>query len=322
MTTKPGADWWDFIDRRTLNRPEALAPSQPVVCPLEHAGLIKVGGSDAQTFLHSLASNDFLELAPGKTGFGAICNPKGRMLATFLAVQHNGAYYLALPRETAGPIISHLRMFVLASKVELHNLSRDLPGIGLIGTEPPTDDPEAVVITHPDRTRTQVHAPQRKLAALWADKTGTCAAGPSSVWHERDIRGGFAWVYAATSGKLVPQTANLDLTGGISFSKGCYPGQEVVARLHYLGKLKKRTYLFSCAHQEVAAGDDVYHTDQTTACGIVVDFCAGDRRCYGLAAINMADRDKELCAGAARAALTIEPDPYEIHPGGQNRSRK
>ena len=289
---------------------------QPAICPLESFGLIKISGDDAGVFLQNITSNNFDGVEDDKTVTAAVCNPKGRMLATFSAVRHNGAYYLAMPRELIDKTVKYLGMFVLAAKVTLEDVSDAMPGIGIVCATEKLSGPgeDSLTIDFPDRLypRAQIYLQPEALESLWEQLTARgYTPMTSQVWHQCSIRCGFVQVLAATDGKLVPQMANLDLLGGISFSKGCYPGQEIVARMHYLGKLKKRTYIFSTSDNALAAGDEICREDSSDPCGTVADICLGDARSYGLATLNIADRDTKLCTSSG-ATLMIEPCPYEI----------
>ncbi len=303
------------MNTRELQKcPDTYMPADcPAVCLLESFGLIKVSGEDAGTFLQNLCSNDFAAMQDGATSLGALCNPKGRMLATFRAVRCADAYYLALPREIVDKTIRRLTMFVLAAKVVLEDVSDGMPGIGVIGDAKGADIADVPVIRLDDGLCPRRMIYPQAIDSVWQQLVadGYTPMEPK-LWRQCDIRSGFAQALAATDAKLVPQMGNLDLLGGVSFSKGCYPGQEIVARMHYLGNLKKRTYIFSTPDNALATGDEVSRADSATACGTIVDFCAGETISYGLATLAIADHNAPLRATKTDAALTLEPCPYEI----------
>lgn len=295
--------------------PDTYVPSdRPAICPLDSFGLIQVSGDDAETFLQNLSSNDFSAVKNGISALGGICNPKGRMLATFLAIRYNDSYYLAIPREIVDKIVRHLRTFVLMAKVTIEDVSNAMPAIGVIGGKEKSGIADTPVMNIADNfcLRQMIYLRPEAIDTAWQQliNTGYTPLEPA-VWHQCDIRSGLVRVLAATSGKLLPQVGNLDLLGGISFSKGCYPGQEIVARMHYLGKLKKRSYVFSTPDNTLTVGDEISRQDSSAACGTIIDFCPGTVISYGLATLGIADHDSPLRASAG-SPVTLEPCPYEI----------
>jgi len=320
-----------------------------VVCPLDYFGVLKISGEDAEDFLHNQASNDLRELAAGEARLAALCNPKGRMYCSFFAFggrAAGGAWYLQMPRERVAPVMKRLSMFVLRAKVKLSDVSDELPGFGVIGAAAgevmqqaagaagkacasaaaaadKTGAGAAVVAfkvagIHP---RAAIYADGETLIALWrAAVQKGCRAMTCGAWRCCDIQSGIAYIGDATSEELVPQMANMDLLGGVSFSKGCYPGQEIVARAHYTGKLKRRTYLFSSDAHDVAAGAPVFSDRQAEPCGQVVDFCQmPDGPSPGLVMLRMAAAGDTLHIGAPDGAtLSIGAQPYEISAKSHN----
>lgn len=303
-----------------------------IVCPLDYFGVLKISGEDAEDFLHNQASNDLRELAAGEARLAALCNPKGRMYCSFFAFggrAARGAWYLQMPRERVAPVMKRLSMFVLRAKVELSDVSDELPGFGVIGAAADemlerAADAGATVMAFKAagiQPRAAIYADGETLIELWrAAVQKGCRAMTCDAWRCCDIRSGIAYINDATSEELVPQMANMDLLGGVSFSKGCYPGQEIVARTHYLGKLKRRTYLFSSDGRDVSAGAPVFSERQTEPCGQVVDFCPlPDGPSPGLAMLRMAAAGDTLHIGAPDgAALSIGAQPYEISAKSHN----
>lgn len=334
-----------------------------IVCPLDYFGVLKISGEDAEDFLHNQTSNDLRELDAGEARLAALCNPKGRMYCSFFAFggrAAGGAWYLQMPRERVAPVMKRLSMFVLRAKVELSDVSDELPGFGVMGAaagEVPERaagaasgvsanvadadaasagadvgtagaagkaDAGAAVAAFKAagiQPRAAIYADAETLIELWrAAVQQGCRAMTCDAWRCCDIRSGIAHVNDATSEELVPQMANMDLLGGVSFSKGCYPGQEIVARTHYLGKLKRRTYLFSSDGRDVTAGAPVFSDQQTEPCGQVVDFCPlPDGPSPGLAMLRMAAAGDTLHIGAPDGAtLSIGAQPYEISAKSHN----
>ena len=260
------------------------------ICDLSHLGLLRARGEDAAKFLQGQLTNDTRLIAPHRAQLTAWCNPKGRMTALFLAFQRDADLYLQLPAERLEPVFKRLRLFVLRSKVELAEASSELIRVGLagdcvvatLGDHLPAE-PLAVaradgltVISLPGAgPRVEVLGPVDEVRGLWqrAEAAGAAVAG-ADWWGLQDIRAGMPAVYDATVEAFVPQMANLQLVDGVSFTKGCYTGQEVVARMQYLGKLKRRM-----RHARVPAparprpGDDLWApgSESGQGAGKVVD---------------------------------------------------
>ena len=228
-------------------------------------GLIHATGVDAQTFLHGQLTNDLLHLAPDGAQWSAYCSAKGRMYAGFL-VWRDGAdgFFLACDKALIPALVKRLRMFVLRAKVMIEDASAawDVHGIAQPAT-PGLPDPmqvqrgAATLVGLP-----AVDGLQRSLAIVPAGQVheSGAAAGTATDWQRLMIHAGEAWIVPATVEQFIPQMVNFDAIGGINFKKGCYPGQEVVARAHYRGAVKRRTYL---AHVggEAKAGDPLFASD-------------------------------------------------------------
>jgi folate-binding protein YgfZ len=228
-------------------------------------------------------------LTPTSCQYGGYCTPKGRLLATFLLWQREEAYYLQLPRVLREAVQKQLTKFILRSKVKASDasggqvqfgVSGDGAGkllAGLFGSIPAA--PHAVAHTV-DATliklpvdRYLVVASLEKGAGI-ADALKKCtASAATAVWNWLDIRAGIPVITPAILEEFVPQMVNLDLIGGVSFGKGCYPGQEIVARMHFLGRLKQRMYLVHVdAGSAPQAGDKLYSPELAEqSCGMIVN---------------------------------------------------
>lgn len=237
------------------------AIAKNVVADLSHLGLISAQGPDVEDFLQGQFSNDVRQTSEQRGQLSSYCSPKGRMLAVFLMFRRENIFYLRLPRETLDSLLGRLGMFVLRAQVTLEDASDRLIRIGLSGTSVADDlktlagvIPEAPydVIQHDTVTIIRIPGPQPRfelygplgaMQAHWETLAKTCAPVGAGPWELLDILAGIPTIYPSTVDAFVPQMANLDLIDGINFKKGCYPGQEIVARTKYLGKLKRRMYL-------------------------------------------------------------------------------
>ncbi len=256
---------------KTLDR--AWLQSLPkTVCLLDQLGLLRVGGPEAEEFLNKLVSCK-LEPQEKQPQLCSLCNPKGRILAFFTVFYQDDAIYLQMPSELVEPTIQRLKMYMLMAKVELDDVSADLSGIGYIGFIRPKIEDDSTMLQAPGHLpRYFMYASTDQIQSAWQHALDIGYAPASyNAWHYLNIACGIPNIYPQTIEKLTPQMVNLDLIDAVSFSKGCYPGQEVVARTHYLGKVKRRCYLFSATSNNIKVGDPVYHPDYDEACGLVVD---------------------------------------------------
>jgi len=255
----------------------AAAQNGTVLCDLSHFGVLKVSGEEAQSFLQNLLSSDVKAVTPARAQPSSLNTPKGRMLATFLLWQSGADYFLQLPRSLVAAVQKKLSMYVLRSKVKVTDASDELICMGLAGEDANTlakesfaavpqeamgkeDSPNASVVRL-DETRVLVITKPQFAAALWESLACGARAAGSPSWDWLNIRAGYPVVLPATQEQFVPQMANLDLTGAVNFKKGCYPGQEIVARMQYLGRLKQRMYLAHVEGAAAQAGDLLYSAD-------------------------------------------------------------
>lgn len=219
---------------------------------LTHNALLSISGDDAAAFLHGQFTNDVESLPVGAAQWSSWLTAKGRMLASFLLVRRADHFLLMLPAEIAEPVAKRLRMFVLRSKVKIEDVTASWVKFGVAGPQAgeiaQAAERDGAVSAALGDGRFVVLAPTAMAASLRAS-LGT-VAGPEA-WEASNINAGVPTIVAATQEAFIPQMVNYELIGGVSFKKGCYPGQEIVARTHYRGGLKRRMAL---AH--FAAGSD------------------------------------------------------------------
>jgi tRNA-modifying protein YgfZ len=271
---------------------DGSAAADGFVVPLIELGLIEATGADAAAFLHNQLTNDIEHLDTTEARLAGYCSPKGRLLATFLTWRTGDSILLQLPRELQAPIQKRLQMYVLRSKAKLNDVSLQYAAIGLGGAaagatlsalfpEKP-DAPLAKVDTASGtliRTADAFNAPRYLWIApldvaqkAWPDLSRHLTAVGADVWRLAEIEAGIPQITVATQEKFVPQMVNLELIGGVSFKKGCYPGQEIVARSQYLGKLKRRMLPATLDAEDIAPGMEVYSSaDPAQPCGTVVN---------------------------------------------------
>jgi hypothetical protein len=262
------------------------ARSRTVVVPLSHLACLEATGDDAQSFLHNQFTSDINHLSPGRAQFSAWCSAKGRMQASFVVWRSGDAFRLALAADLEAPILKRLQMFVLRSRVKLASLADTHVLMGIAGAQaaealadagltPPTGtlvtaDSASGQVVALDDGRYLACVPIASAPAVWQKLTIKASPAGVPAWRWLDVVAGFPLVSAVTREEFVPQMADFEKLGGVSFHKGCYPGQEVVARTQYLGKVKRHLYRIA-AGQPLLAGAVLHSPDNPDqASGMVV----------------------------------------------------
>ena len=284
------SSWFEFLQGRGARladtrvesfgdgvRELTAARDATILCDLSHNALIRATGDDAAAFLHGQLTNDVNALATGGAQWTGWCSPKGRLLASLLLVRRADHFLLLLPAEIAPAIQKRLSMYVLRSKVKLENVSEATVRMALAGTKAPAliahrfeqapapmqvvEGRDGALAIGLEFGRFIVLAATTRAPEYWTEfAKGSVEAG-ADAWEWTSIRAGIPTVLAATQEAFVPQMANFDLIGAVSFRKGCYPGQEIVARTQYRGILKRRmalAHLADAGEGRPAAGESVY----------------------------------------------------------------
>jgi len=296
-------------------------------------GVIRAHGEDAATFLQGQLTQDVVGLAADEARLAGYCSAKGRLLATFVVWRDaQGDFLLACSADLLAATLKRLSMFVLRARCKLSDATAQWPlwgvagDVGLaalaaLGLEAPTRPwqhtaagDEARAIRLPDAQVEGLAVPRLLLAAQAAPAALPALA--ESAWRWLEVMSGTARIVAATAEHFVPQMVNLEIVGGVSFSKGCYPGQEVVARSQYRGTLKRRAYVLSAdAATPLRPAQEVFHdTDPGQPAGMVILGGEYDGRNAGLVEMKIAATDGgTLHLGAADGPrLTLGALPYEL----------
>ena len=292
---------------------------------LPHLGIIRVEGEDAAKFLHGQLTQDFALLGLSEARLAAFCSAKGRMVASFIGFKRSdGDILLVCSRDLLAPTLKRLSMFVLRAKVKLSDASDAFALRGVAGAAlgmlvdargaPPWTKVEvgtaSVVFLYP------ADGVER---ALWIAPAGDPepALEPLSTaaWQHAEVRSGVATITAPVIEAFVPQMLNYESVGGVNFKKGCYPGQEVVARSQFRGTLKRRAYLAHCP-APMAAGDEVFQeSDAAQPCAVVVQAAADASGEFDAIVSGQiaALQSQPLHLGAVPGArLTLAPMPYPL----------
>lgn len=332
------SDWKTTVQGATIEdsglATDLAATAQgTVLCRLDQFATLRVSGIDAQSFLQNLLSNDIRNVSETQAQLSSFNTAKGRMLATFLIWRDTDGYLLQLPATLSEALRKKLSMYVLRANVKITDAGNEVISLGLSGLQQflPKDCLELppLGVTHSaelgcgiirlGETRFLLNTTPEHADTLWQTLTVGAKPVSSLCWDWLNIRSGTPVIQPETQEQFVPQMVNFDLIGGINFKKGCYPGQEIVARMHYLGRLKRRMYL---AHidADVASmalsGDELYSAEmEGQACGMIANAAPAPGGGYDvLAVVQIASCDTHTVhLGSLQGpALSFEALPYPL----------
>ncbi|NYT60964.1 folate-binding protein YgfZ [Alcaligenaceae bacterium] len=327
------------------------------VAPLNDLAVIEITGQDAASFLHGQLTHDVSGLTPGVARYAGYCTAKGRLLGNMVVWQgqqtETPVLYAMTKADIAATLVKRLSMFVLRAKAKLQLAPVRVWGVALAAAGPgqansPAQSPDTKLLqaaaglamppqpwslTH-TQAGTWIAAPceSTNITRWWllATEAGDPASASlaenasanefSQLWQAADIAAGLPWVVAATQDLFIPQTLNLDLIDGVSFSKGCYPGQEVVARSHYRGTVKRRMaygVIEAVGGLDAGAlpGLDTYNANKPdNPCGRIINAAHARAGIHVLMEVQLADLDNaDFRLGQADgAAIKLMSLPYQI----------
>lgn len=289
------SDWNEFLRGQAVGADPAadLAAARDglIMADLSHWGLLALAGEEAQTFLHGQITNDLRGLTPDKAVFAAYCSAKGRMLANFLVFKRGSDILVMLPEALREAIQKRLSMFIMRAKVKARDAGGEWVRLGLSGPGAEAVLTEAIGLAPAAQLMAVAHAEQAfavrlgdarfdlfvapaQAPAVWQTLAAKARPVAAAAWDWLMVDAGIPAILPQTQDQFVPQMANMVELGGVNFQKGCYPGQEIVARSQYLGTQKRRMYL---AHvdAEAAPGQAVFSAALgTQAAGMVVNAAA------------------------------------------------
>jgi len=255
---------------------------------LKNRALLKVSGSDAETFLQGQLSNDISKLDALRVQLNAYCQHQGKILALFWVTKNEDSFFLSFPSDLLEVIKPRLQMFVIMSDVSIEDATKDYIQVGSIG-----------------ETHKKALSINDKLSLIITDKKDINKFNMELIdhWSMACIDSSLPEIFSITSEKLVPQMLNLDINEfGVNFSKGCFPGQEVVARLHYLGSAKRRLFAFEL-DSDANVGDSLYCASSKSAkargaryksSGMVVFKLKYNSNFYCLATLDVEIKDQKI----------------------------
>lgn len=341
-----------------ISQPLSSVSAAPVVgaVRLSDFGVMRAQGEEAAKFLHSQLTQDLALQTLQQARLAGFCSAKGRLLATMLAVKPDAqSVLMALPADVLPATLKRLSMFVLRAKCKLSDASGEWAAWGLsgedasrwlgevMGSEVPaqtwqvgrfkTAAAAAAAAADAAAAPEATEAPEFLVTRLPDDGTAPRflllqpASAPAPAlpdialedWHGLDVRAGLAWVRAATVEQFVPQMVNLELIGGVNFQKGCYPGQEVVARSQYRGTIKRRTHPFALDGERSDSApqlaQEIFHSDDPgQPAGLVAATGRSAGRPVLLAEVKLAALEAgSLHLGSIDGPrLTLQPLPYTV----------
>lgn len=294
--------WSPILDPDNLDTTEkiyALPPDcQSTVTPVFGQSVITVSGVDAETFLDSQLSSDIKNIKSNSLLPAGYCNPKGRLIATLYVIRNENSFNLLLPDDLVDEFIARISRFILRAKVTISE-NQAVAVIGVIGkikTEVnPTqsDDPNEKILKI-NSTQGLILWPSESLALFWRKVTKIYSSSEYERWKLENIRNGIVDVGEATKEQFLPQMINLEKREGVSFSKGCYPGQEIVARTKYLGSVKRKLCSFKSS-KLIAQGTTIVNANGVV-CGMVCQTASNIHQIdslEGLAVIHIDNIDGE-----------------------------
>ena len=310
----------------------AFTPSAPLngIAPLPHLGIIRAAGADAASFLHNQLTNDVLLMKDGQCRLATFCNAKGRMQASSVVYKRSAEEVLLICRkDLIAQTVKRLSMFVMRAKAKLSDASDEFQMRGLAGDAVAQAlsglSSEAALTFEPWQRHTAQAADVLTLypalghaRALWiAPIDVALPTGPAlgaELWQVGEVMSGIAWVELATFEAFVPQMLNYESVDGVNFKKGCYPGQEIVARSQFRGTLKRRAFIVQ-SPVVMTAGQEVFSSlDATQPCGLVAQAASEGAGHVAVVELQLsATENSSLHLGAAAGpVLSLLPLPYAL----------
>ena len=305
--------WLSIFKKREITPNELNILDSELVCPISDFAILKITGNDRYEFLQNQLTGD-LNKSEVKSEFSSWCNLKGRVIANFLILNTTESYLLVLKKDMADYVLKKLKMYVLRSDVKINDITEEMlpvglanfkvnPGSPLVSTGGPRKDGGVFDLRvrgdYGDRPGYLIRLPDfsnRFLAITHVTEMGGVLSRIErchdkivnfKIWNKLDILAGFAWIDFKNKEKFLPQMLNLDKFGAVSFSKGCYVGQEVIARLHYRGKVKKTLQLIKTENNyKLRAGEYLYQDDSSKKIGEILNVDNISNVSHGLAVIE------------------------------------
>ncbi|MCK5902017.1 MAG: folate-binding protein YgfZ [Cocleimonas sp.] len=311
------------------SRESRIPPQGSVLSDLSDRGIIQVQGNDAEDFLQNQLTNDIRRVTESTHQLSAWCSPKGRVIVNFRIFKRGDAYFLMLSADLVERVLKKLRRYVMMSKVTLEDVSEHFIHFGYAGEYAEKELENIIGQTNMPREMTQTlqrdslsilrlsgTVPRFEILGelddakqLWDNCNVHAAPVSRQGWDYLNIVAGLPVISAESSEAWIPQMLNLQLIDGVDFKKGCYPGQEIVARLKYLGKNKRRMYRIEIdTDKTVAIGQKIYAKGLTDseAGKILTSVVNPQGKIEALAILKIAQADKSLCINTTNKVTVLE----------------
>lgn len=294
-----------------------MSASPVSIAKLDSFGLLAASGADVRTFLHAQLTNDVEHLPQDRARFAGWCSAKGRLLASLLVVPQGEDVLLQVSRDIAATTAKRLAMFILRAKVKLADRSAEYVQYGVWGSGAAEalaiaglPIPGELLASASSANGLVVRLEEERFLVLSQASPALIVNAPEEAWTLAEIRAGRPSITQATQDEFVPQMTNLQVLGGVDFKKGCYPGQEIVARTQYRGTLKRRMYRVRSG-SALRAGQDLYSDDfPGQASGKVVNAAEGEA--LAVLQIGSVEKATPVRAEPGGQPLEVLPLPYAL----------
>jgi len=337
-------DWKAFLTEKgakfedqhlvSFDNPESensLLAQGSVLCDLSNFGIIKVSGEDAENFLQNQLTNDIRNVTESQHQSSAWCSPKGRMIANFQVFKRQESYFLILSIDLLEHVIKKLSMYIMMSKVTIENITDSYVLFGYAGTEADKNlqaysklTPLKANQSATFGTLTLLNMPTtlpgfiifgelEDAKQLWEACNQTAKPASCAPFLYLNIISGLPIITKPSSEKWIPQMVNFTAIGGVDFKKGCYPGQEVVARLNYLGKTKRRMYRIEIDSNTLPAVNDNISSDTDPSAGQILNAAINpENKVEALAILKITEAEKPLSLEKCNSHVKILELPYTV----------
>lgn len=314
-------NWQHIIDQQsTLNEHQDVGV-EPCFIPLSQLGVLQVAGEDAQKFLQNLVTNDVNAIAINQSQLNGLCTAKGRLFALFLLIRRHDSFQLILPSSMCAILQQRLSIYILHLKVTISDISEQLVCFGITNIinslelasdlYHATENNNVLFINYSDSNPyfLCLAEPQHAVELIQKLQQQHWHLAGNNQWQQLEIEQGLPAIYPESKEKFTPQQVNLDLIGGVSFTKGCYPGQEVVARLHYLGKPSRRMFVAQAQTNELPTAGEQVTNDKGDVAGHVVRAQVKDANTIQLLlSLKLSDKRSTIFVNST-TAITVRPQP-------------
>ena len=299
---------------------------------LGHQHLLAFSGQENRKFLQGQLTCDAVKLENNQTAYGACCTPKGRMVANFRTVAYADDVILSLPADQSEALHAHLKKYAMFFRtVSITSQNEEWVRMGLGGDQAPElveklfgQQPEGAAVVEGEAgltfiasessNRYELWIKPEQAQRVWEQLSQSVTITPTAHWQLTDIQDGIAWVTEASREEWIPQHLNWQAVDGVSFNKGCYTGQEIVARMKYLGKLKSRLYRFTLEGQDVPAIGAVINNEAGSKSGNLVAAVASpeSNSVELLAVIRKDDAAGTMTLAETGTSLQLQNIPYAV----------